>query len=74
MDWQKGDVINIYDESDRSEEYVWVLEISTVKMNKTELNWYKVYNVRYGTTYQSFLDVNGSSLIYALISRRNDQI
>jgi hypothetical protein len=71
MEWQKGDVVCIYDGYDKSEEYVWVLEITKAKKaSGKNTNYYKVYNINHGSAYSTFLDGGGSGLTYSLFSRQ----
>jgi hypothetical protein len=73
MDWQKGDVVKLYEPYDKSEECVWILNVSKVTIDKRgNSNYYKVYNINHGTTYSTFLDGGGSGIIYTLVSREND--
>jgi hypothetical protein len=74
MEWQKGDVISVYDVNDKSEDCIWILDISKVTTYKQQVPWYKVYNIKSGTTYETYLNGKGSSLIYSLVSRQNDKI
>jgi hypothetical protein len=74
MNWQKGDVISIYDVNDKSEDCIWILDISKAKPNKKIVDLYKVYNIKSGTIYETYLTGKGSSIIYSLVSRQNDKI
>jgi hypothetical protein len=76
MKWQKGDVVSIYDKYDKEEECLWILSVSKIMImvDKQKLNWYKVYNINYGTTYFTHLTGDHKSLVYTLVSRENDQI
>jgi hypothetical protein len=70
MEWQKGDLVCIYDPYDKSKECVWVLDVSKIMLDKQKLNWYKVYNINYGTTYFTHLIGAHKSLVYTLVSRQ----
>jgi hypothetical protein len=72
MEWQKGDVVSLYDGYDKSEECVWILNVSKAIDKKSKSNYYKVYNINHGTTYSTFLDGGGSGIVYSLVSRKND--
>jgi len=74
MNWQKGDVISIYDKYDKEKECLWILSVSKIMLDKQKLNWYKVYNINYGTIYFTHLTGDHESLVYSLVSRQNDKI